>query len=924
MTYPVWHLAETAGGFWVAVIAVFHVLIAHLAVGSGTLLVLAELVARNGAEGLTAGFKSRIKGFMMLTLVPGAVSGVGLWFVIGLTAPAATGFLISQFAFIWAAEWVFFLVEITALLAYVYGFNRLSEGNRLGVAVVYAVAGTMSMVLINGILGMMLTPPPAGAHGFPDTFFTASFWPATLVRMGLSICLAGCAALAFLPAKNPPGMDRFRKLVSWLTAASALAALGGGMWLANVLPAPTGVEPLDLPRMQRFAVACGLAALAGVLTIKRLPGGAVRLAAVTGLALSLLALGSFESLREGVRKPWLIPGHIYANGLTVSETNMQTSFLAASPWSRSSADTGRELYQLQCASCHSLDGPMNPMGQRLGSMTRRGLEALLNGLHLRNSSMPPFAGSAKERQALAAFLAPPLEDKPSEAEFTAGGKDIVGPKAGFDPDSGEYVLTAAFDNGMYFTTGRDSAIAIPSRPQILRAQLLLRGEAPERLSNGVELTYRAGDTTGSLTWDDEAACFLSADLGVVPTDGENYVPYTVVEVTAKDESGQELTRTQTLLAVSSELGCRNCHGGPWLGTNSGVGRETARNILQLHNLRHHTELAEGGSAACLDCHGRYERQDDGPMTLSASLHGAHALYLRDEGVRACQACHASKPQGPGKTSRGVHAIMGVDCTRCHGDLQRHAAGLLAAESGSPGLLALLSPESRGVPPRTPWMQEPRCLSCHGDGYQKPGAEASAVGSWADDGPLYAHARDDMDAMACTGCHGSPHVNYPAMNPLDKHADNLQPLQYQGKARALGAGGRCGACHTVDIDFDAHHMNTVRASKDQIHVPETVRLVTPPGYQRASTWVESFAYPHGKHASKINCTHCHHQATDALTGRYLSCSACHSSPDMEHPRGYYKTWHGSHPRSCIGCHSRMRTQGGIQPLGCATGCHPPRT
>jgi hypothetical protein len=42
MNYPVWQLDVFGGGLWVILIAVFHVYIAHFAVGGGLFLVLAE------------------------------------------------------------------------------------------------------------------------------------------------------------------------------------------------------------------------------------------------------------------------------------------------------------------------------------------------------------------------------------------------------------------------------------------------------------------------------------------------------------------------------------------------------------------------------------------------------------------------------------------------------------------------------------------------------------------------------------------------------------------------------------------------------------------------------------------------------------------------------------------------------------------
>ena len=39
MNYPVWELTTAGGGFLIALIAVFHVYIAHFAVGGGLFLV---------------------------------------------------------------------------------------------------------------------------------------------------------------------------------------------------------------------------------------------------------------------------------------------------------------------------------------------------------------------------------------------------------------------------------------------------------------------------------------------------------------------------------------------------------------------------------------------------------------------------------------------------------------------------------------------------------------------------------------------------------------------------------------------------------------------------------------------------------------------------------------------------------------------
>ena len=112
MNFPVWEL-EFGGGLLIAIVAITHVFIAHFAVGGGLLLVVTEHWAyRNEDVALLGWLKRHSKFFALLTLVFGAITGVGIWFTIGLVHPTATSTLIRTFVWAWAIEWVFFFVEI--------------------------------------------------------------------------------------------------------------------------------------------------------------------------------------------------------------------------------------------------------------------------------------------------------------------------------------------------------------------------------------------------------------------------------------------------------------------------------------------------------------------------------------------------------------------------------------------------------------------------------------------------------------------------------------------------------------------------------------------------------------------------------------------------------------------------------------------
>ena len=140
----------------------------------------------------------------MLTGVFGTVSGVGIWFAIGLTHPEATSTLIHNFVFGWAIEWVFFLVELTTAAVYYYTWNKIDAKLHLTVGWVYAGASVCTLIIINGILTFMLTPGDtwlavAGtgheASKFWNAFFNPTYWPSLLLRSCVCASLAGIWAL---------------------------------------------------------------------------------------------------------------------------------------------------------------------------------------------------------------------------------------------------------------------------------------------------------------------------------------------------------------------------------------------------------------------------------------------------------------------------------------------------------------------------------------------------------------------------------------------------------------------------------------------------------------------------------------------------------------------------------------------------------
>src|ERR1035438_7964752 len=125
MNYPFWDIPYLGSGWVIGIIAIFHVMISQFAVGGGFYLPMAERKAQRMTDpamrsAWLAQLVSHSRFFLILTGVFGTISGVGIWFAIGLTHPEATSTLIHNFVFGWAMEWVFFLVELATAAVYYY------------------------------------------------------------------------------------------------------------------------------------------------------------------------------------------------------------------------------------------------------------------------------------------------------------------------------------------------------------------------------------------------------------------------------------------------------------------------------------------------------------------------------------------------------------------------------------------------------------------------------------------------------------------------------------------------------------------------------------------------------------------------------------------------------------------------------------
>lgn len=370
---------------------------------------------------------------------------------------------------------------------------------------------------------------------------------------------------------------------------------------------------------------------------------------------------------------------------------------------------------------------------------------------------------------------------------------------------------------------------------------------------GLKGLYMPGEATApeqtALSWNSAQGLFKAEGIPIVPIDDAGNVNrFPLLRLTATDKSnGAALATLDVVLPVSEETTCSDCHatGGP-AATAAGIGWsassdlevQSRENVLLLHDSRIGTNLMASKPVLCAACHysAALDLDGTGPAgaqvgrpTMSAAMHAYHDDKMRtaagaplfddwlaqgetppSPASQSCYLCH------PGKSTQCLRGAMtdAVTCQNCHGDMSSIGGA------------------------RRPWLDLPRCQSCHtGDAVDHLTiADATLMAS---DGIRTLLAFDATDAaatprlatnsrfaenpdqlfrfskghggVACEGCHNSTHAIWP--NPSDAHNDNVASRQLQGHSGTITECSTCHGAGTLGMNLNGPHgMHVVNDSR----------------------------------------------------------------------------------------------------------------
>ena len=444
MHYPWWYVFHITSPMLIAIISVVHVLVSHYAVGGGLFLAVEVGHAyRAGDRDYLEYLHGHARFFILLTVVFGAITGVGIWWTIGLASPLATEMLIRIFVFGWATEWVFFVVEITSAFIFYYYWGRLSERTHVAIGWIYAASAWISLVLITGITAFMLNPgdwATAGADSqtFWQAFFNPQFVPQTIARTGGALLLS--SLYVYLHASLLMKESRLRDMVAARSARPALLGAvlitaGGVLWHYYLPPsakdALIAAAPLNILMALIFALTIAVFFLLYFGPYKN-PGWLSPGFAGSLCLFGIAAFSTGEFIREAVRKPFVVYNVVLGNQILPQEVQSlrETGYLEGGVWTRNyvaehhpetivdghidqdallrlpqddRVALGEVLFQHHCNDCHAMKAGYSAVGPLLQGRPRELVRSNIDHLDA-IFFMPPWAGTSQEAELLTDYL----------------------------------------------------------------------------------------------------------------------------------------------------------------------------------------------------------------------------------------------------------------------------------------------------------------------------------------------------------------------------------------------------------------------------------------------------------------------------------------------------------------------------------------
>ncbi|MDP7166759.1 MAG: hypothetical protein QF701_03220 [Nitrospinota bacterium] len=413
MRYPFFVASPWAASGLLPLLSFAYMILSGLALGGMVFMLAAQLRGARSVDPRWSQLARLISSWVMNVLVFGvALSGSMLWLVFVFVHPAAAAELQKIFRIPDLFGWGFLLIGCAAFFFCSSGWERWRDNfsRHLAAGVVAALAIWAAAAIPISLGSFSMTPGFWLNTGSPwDAFWNRSFAAAFLVWSALSVALAGCAGLLYAAWRRD---ELWRaSLSAWLGKWTAAASFAGAVFSVG------WVFTLFFEGIPVVSMGAGVVALSAVLGVflillaVRRPKYFGKVLSIAAAALLFAQVGGIHKIRSEPPGPFLIQGHMFRNGILISDIGKisASGLWKQAPW-RPDADPPGQLelgafsFRAQCISCHS--GWAGDGGIPALTAIRYQGDALrfLDEMPARHPSLPVFAGSLLEKEALASYV----------------------------------------------------------------------------------------------------------------------------------------------------------------------------------------------------------------------------------------------------------------------------------------------------------------------------------------------------------------------------------------------------------------------------------------------------------------------------------------------------------------------------------------
>ena len=416
--YPTFYVPYIGTAGVMGIIGVIHVDASHTSVGAAFLFALLETKAYRDNKPQLMDFIRRFGLFLLVfSYVIGSITGPGIWYAITVASPRGVSGLIHNFVWVWAAEWVYFTVEVIGIYALVYLIGKIDARSHLKLTWSFALASWATMLLIVGILSFMMWPGNEAWYqtgSTNDAFYNLNFFAHLGIRTGSMFVMAAVVGLIVAAGMKDQALKR--DVIHLITPVG----LAGGFFATAMFFYYLQTVPTNARVMLKYYLlpqyAWGMIAVAIVtalyLVFAWFKPQYVRawVAVPAFLFIGIVGVWPEERMRESMRKPFVAGQYIYGNQVIardvpgkqiVGEVDhiADNGYLNLHPFiperlrtitPENKLEVGELLTKIVCANCHALESgaPLRSLPDKFFHSTDKAMIAAFIRGPLKHGTLP--------------------------------------------------------------------------------------------------------------------------------------------------------------------------------------------------------------------------------------------------------------------------------------------------------------------------------------------------------------------------------------------------------------------------------------------------------------------------------------------------------------------------------------------------------